>query len=63
MLLVGILIAFPMWYLSGYLWGRFAASRFDFKLEVSLFGGQDNDTIENPPSVGTVIALLLLRWR
>jgi len=59
-LLVGIIIAFPMWYLSGYLWGRFAASRFDFKLEVSLFGGQDNDEIENPPSVGTVISLLLL---
>ncbi|MGQ7244669.1 GntP family permease [Salinicola sp. V024] len=59
-LLVGIIIAFPMWYLSGYLWGRFAASRFDFKLEVSLFGGQDDDEIENPPSVGTVIALLLL---
>ncbi|WP_110693421.1 GntP family permease [Salinicola halophyticus] len=59
-LLVGIIIAFPMWYLSGYLWGRFAASRFDFKLEVSLFGGQDDDEIENPPTVGTVIALLLL---
>lgn len=59
-LLVGIIIAFPLWYLSGYLWGRFAASRFDFKLEVSLFGGRDDDEIENPPSVGTVIALLLL---
>jgi len=59
-LLVGILIAFPMWYLSGYLWGRFAANRFDFRLEVSLFGGQDNDEIHNPPGVGTVIALLLL---
>jgi len=59
-LLVGIIIAFPMWYLSGYLWGLFAARRFDFRLRVSLFGGEDDDDVRNPPSVGTVIALLLL---
>ncbi|WP_110669537.1 GntP family permease [Salinicola halophilus] len=59
-LLVGVIIALPMWYLSGYLWGRFAARRFDFRLEASLFGGRDDDSVETPPGVGTVIALLLL---
>ncbi|MES1927965.1 H+/gluconate symporter [Salinisphaera dokdonensis CL-ES53] len=59
-LLVGIVMAFPLWYFSGYLWGRFAAARHPFGIGAGLFGQVDTDQIENPPAVSTVIALLLL---
>ncbi|WP_456269241.1 GntP family permease [Kushneria sp. AK178] len=61
-MLTGVLIAFPLWYLSGYLWSRFAASRI--KLEQvagGMFGDSDDEEeITNPPSIGAVLAMLLL---
>lgn len=59
-LATGIVVAFPMWYISGYLWGRIAARRHPFAVATHLFGGTDHDTIENPPTVGTVIGLLMI---
>ncbi|TXK19526.1 GntP family permease [Homoserinibacter sp. GY 40078] len=58
-LLVGLVIAIPTWYLSGYLWGRFVASRFQIPVP-DLFGTVDDDQPTNPPRVSTVIAILLL---
>lgn len=59
-LLTGIAMAFPVWYVSGYLWGRFAARRYPFGVGAGLFGTLDTDNIANPPTVTTVIAILLL---
>lgn len=58
-LLVGLVIAFPVWYVSGYLWGTFVASRI--KLPVpAIFGDIDADQPSNPPKPRTIILILLL---
>ncbi|MEL5991927.1 GntP family permease [Microbacterium phosphatis] len=58
-MLVGLVVAFPAWYLSGYLWGKFVNARFPM-IVPALFGVTDEDQPKNPPKVGTVIAILLL---
>ena len=58
-LLVGMIIAFPTWYLSGLLWGRFVNKRIPLAVP-ALFGTTDDDQPANPPSAGTVIAILLV---
>ncbi|MCK6211921.1 GntP family permease [Georgenia sp. EYE_87] len=58
-LLVGVIIAFPLWYLTGYLWGTYVGRRYILPVP-ALFGTVDDDVQKNPPSVGTVIAILLL---
>lgn len=59
-LATGIIVAFPMWYVSGYLWGKLTASYHPFPVAEHLFGTVDNDTIEQPPTVATVLGLLLI---
>ncbi|WP_156762138.1 GntP family permease [Microbacterium karelineae] len=58
-LLLGIVIAFPTWYLSGYLWGKFVNKRVPL-IVPALFGTLDDDQPKNPPKAGTVIAILLV---
>lgn len=58
-LLLGLVAAIPTWYLTGYLWGLFVGKRFYIPVP-SLFGGEDEEQPNNPPSVGTVVFLLLL---
>jgi GntP family gluconate:H+ symporter len=58
-MLIGLVIAFPTWYLSGYLWGRFVNSRYPM-IVPALFGASDDDQPKNPPKAGTVIAILVL---
>jgi len=58
-LLVGIIVVFPLWYLSGYLWGKFVSSRYILPVP-ALFGSIDDDQPSNPPKVSTVVAMLLL---
>lgn len=58
-LLVGLVIVFPVWYLSGYLWGKFVAARIPLPVP-ELFGDVDDDQPTNPPKASTVILLLLL---
>lgn len=56
-LMIGLVLAVPVWYVTGYLWGRFIGSRI--KLPVpALFGDVDDDQPANPPSVLTVIAVM-----
>ncbi|WP_348760269.1 GntP family permease [uncultured Salinisphaera sp.] len=59
-LATGIVLAFPMWLISGYFWGKFAARRHPFAVAASLFGEVDRDQIQNPPGVSTVIGLLVI---
>ena len=58
-LLIGLVIAFPVWYVSGYLWGKFIARRLVLPVP-ALFGDVDADQPANPPKPATVIAVLLL---
>lgn len=58
-LLLGLVIAFPTWYVSGYLWGKFVNSRHPL-IVPPLFGAQDDDQPERPAKPGTIIALLAL---
>ena len=61
-LAIGLVAVIPTFYLTGVLWGRFTAKRFPFTLETigGIFGGGDQEPVDNPPRVGTVIAVLLL---
>ncbi|SDQ05487.1 GntP family permease [Microbacterium sp. cf332] len=58
-LLLGLIIVFPVWYVSGYLWGKFVAARIPLPVP-ALFGEKDDDQPANPPRPRTVIMLLLL---
>jgi len=58
-LVVGVLLAFPLWYVTGYRWGLYVGRRYVLPVP-ALFGAVDDDVQENPPSVSTVIAILLL---
>jgi GntP family gluconate:H+ symporter len=58
-MLIGLVVAFPAWYLSGYLWGKFVNSRYPM-IVPDLFGATDEDQPKNPPKASTVIAILLL---
>jgi GntP family gluconate:H+ symporter len=58
-LLIGLLIAFPIWYVSGYLWGKRVGTKYVLPVP-GFFGELDPDQPKNPPKVGTIIAMLLL---
>ncbi|WP_460797524.1 GntP family permease [Microbacterium sp. GXF0217] len=58
-LILGLILAFPTWYLSGYLWGKFVNKRYPM-IVPALFGEKDDDQPANPPKVSTVVAILLL---
>lgn len=58
-LLIGLILAYPVWYVSGYLWGKFVGSRMILPVP-ALFGEIDADQPVNPPKPRTVILLLLL---
>jgi len=60
-LLVGIILVGPVWYVSGYLWGRYVGKRYDLPVP-ELFGStaDDDDTDLDPPRPSTIIGVLLL---
>ncbi|MCB8887694.1 GntP family permease [Halomonas malpeensis] len=60
LMLTGVVLAFPMWWISGYMWGKFVARRYPFTLNKALFGELQEEEVFHPPSVGTVIFILLL---
>lgn len=62
LIIVGLLVAVPTFYVTGYLWGKFVSRRFSFSVDDlprAVFGG-DAEEVKDPPKVGTVIAMLLL---
>lgn len=58
-LLVGLLLAVPTWYVAGYLWGLFVGRRIILPVP-ALFGDVDDDQPTDPPRVATVVGVLLL---
>ncbi|GHG18339.1 gluconate permease [Deinococcus indicus] len=58
---VGLLVALPTWYLAAYLFGLWAGKRYPNPVPELLSGGAMSvEPPSNPPSAGTVIAMLLL---
>ncbi|WP_043501866.1 GntP family permease [Georgenia sp. SUBG003] len=58
-LLVGLVMAFPLWYVSGYIWGLRVGKKYVLPIP-ALFGTIDEDQPRDLPKVGTVIGMLLL---
>lgn len=58
-LLIGLVIAFPVWYISGYLWAKFINSRYPM-IVPALFATSEEDEPANPPKASTVIWVLLI---
>lgn len=59
-LLVAIVLALPVWYLTGYLWGTFIGRRVILPVPALFGSAGDDEELINPPSVGTVIGILLI---
>ena len=58
-LLTGLIMVFPLWYVSGYLWGLRVGKKYVRPIP-GFFGDVDEDQPKDLPKVGTVIAMLLL---
>lgn len=58
-LLIGLVLAVPVWFVSGFLWGRFVGIRFPLPVP-ELFGASEDDDTVTPPRIGTVVGVLLL---
>ncbi|GAA1650352.1 GntP family permease [Microbacterium flavum] len=57
-LLIGLVVALPTWYLTGYLWAKFVDKRIPLPI-ADLFRTDDVQPT-NPPSAGTVIGVLAI---
>ncbi|MEB3766551.1 GntP family permease [Acinetobacter sp. MD2] len=59
-LVLGLIIALPTWYLSGYLWAKYINKRIPLPV-LALFGSPEDDVEPtNPPSAGTVIGIITI---
>lgn len=58
-LLFGLLIALPTWYISGYLWGQFLGRKFPLPVPDLLLGAR-SEPPKNPAGAGSVATILLL---
>ncbi|GAB3651688.1 GntP family permease [Streptomyces sparsus] len=58
--LLGLLVAIPTWYVTSYLFGLWVGKRIVLPVPDILTGGPKAEHDEDPPRPGTVIALLLL---
>ncbi|NJC24223.1 GntP family gluconate:H+ symporter [Arthrobacter pigmenti] len=57
--LVGLVAAIPTWYVTSYLYGLYMGRRIVLPVP-ALLGQADEEQESNPPSFGTVVAILLL---
>ncbi|NDJ58493.1 GntP family permease [Enterobacteriaceae bacterium 4M9] len=60
LVVVGLIIAIPTWYIGAYLYGLYAGKKFDVKLPSSFLGDVEADPNHQPPSFGMVMTILLL---
>lgn len=58
-LLTGLLIGIPSWYLGSYVYGLFIGRRIQLPVPSEILGGETEEQ-HNPPRFGTVLGLLLL---
>ncbi|MGZ2225105.1 GntP family permease [Glutamicibacter nicotianae] len=63
-LVLGLVVAIPTWFVAGHLFGKFVGKKFDIPvpniLDAALGNGASKDEFKSLPSVGTVFSLLLL---
>jgi GntP family gluconate:H+ symporter len=57
--LLGLVIAIPTWYVTSYLFGRYVGRRIDLPIP-EILGRADEDQLRDPPRFGTVVGVLLL---
>ncbi|UZN04182.1 GntP family permease [Cellulomonas sp. S1-8] len=57
-ILLGLVVALPTWFVSSYLYGQWAGRRW--RLPVPDLLGTQEEQPDNPPSLGTVLGVLLL---
>lgn len=60
LVLVGLVVALPTWYLGSYLFGLWAGKRFELAVPELLSAPADVALDREPPSFGTVMLVLLL---
>jgi gluconate:H+ symporter, GntP family len=58
-MLLGLVVALPTWYVTSYLFGRWAGRRWQLPVP-SILGHADAQHEQNPPRFGTVVGVLLL---
>ena len=58
-ILLGLVVALPTWYVSSYLYGLWAGRRWRLPVP-DLLSSADEEHPDNPPSLGTVLGVLLL---
>ncbi|EMY34884.1 gluconate permease [Arthrobacter crystallopoietes BAB-32] len=58
-ILVGLVVAIPTWYVTSYLYGLWAGKKFVLPVP-ELLGEADEEAEANPPKFGTVVGVLLL---
>lgn len=59
-ILLGLVVAVPTWYVSSYLYGTWAGKNWVLPVPEILGKPDDEDYPDNPPGIGTVVAILLL---
>ena len=59
LLLLGLLVAIPTWYVGAYLYGIYAGEKFRVDIPALFAQSQKQHTPVNPPSFGTVMLVLL----
>ncbi|GAB3621852.1 GntP family permease [Glutamicibacter endophyticus] len=63
-LVLGLIVALPTWYVAGHLWGKYVGKKFNVAVPDILAGNSSTDVsrkeFASSPSVGTVFSLLLL---
>lgn len=61
-MILGLLIAFPLWFIAGHLWGKVVAGRHHVDVPDAVFASMtgDEEEVENPPSPALVVMLLVL---
>ncbi|MDR4532898.1 GntP family permease [Glutamicibacter sp. PS] len=63
-LVLGLIVALPTWYVAGHLWGKYVGKKFNVAVPDILAGNSSTDVsrkeFASSPSVGAVFSLLLL---
>ena len=59
-LITGLVLAIPVWWVSGVLWSRIAARRHPFGVAADLFATGDDTPVTQPPGFATVLGVLAI---